>query len=219
MPSPPAPPPLGDTQIEELAALLERVPPPMQPLDVTMLDGLLCGVLLQPAPVPRGRWLPLVTDLQGRALPAGFDARPLHALVLRRHAELEAAIAQRRWFDPWVFEVPGETTDPPAPDGGDRDDGDDAPPPELAALLPWVAGFTLAMEWFPALIDRDDPALTVPLALIFRHGDADALEDADEVLAEIESLEPAHDLATGVEELVRATLLLADIGRPRRARR
>ena len=44
--------------------------------------------------------------------------------------------------------------------------------------------------------------------------DPDDLEDADELLEEIESLEPAVDLTEAVEGLVRATLLLADVSRP-----
>jgi len=49
---------------------------------------------------------------------------------------------------------------------------------------------------------------------VYRHLAPDDLEDADELLAEIESLEPPADLSAAVEELVRATLLLADVGRP-----
>ena len=60
----------------------------------------------------------------------------------------------------------------------------------------------------------DVGALTPPLALIFRHLDPDDLEDADDLLVEIDSLEPPTDLADAVEGLVRATLLLADVGRP-----
>ena len=67
------------------------------------------------------------------------------------------------------------------------------------------------MEFFPALMQRDAQALTEPLALLYRHLDPDDLEDADELLEEIESLEPPADLAEAVEGLVRATLLLADV--------
>ena len=42
----------------------------------------------------------------------------------------------------------------------------------------------------------------------------DDLEDADELIETIDSLEPPADLAEAVEGLVRATLLLADVGRP-----
>jgi hypothetical protein len=56
-------------------------------------------------PVPLAQWLPGVTDLDGRALPAGYDPTPLHALVQRRHAEIDRAIGRRDWFDPWIFQL------------------------------------------------------------------------------------------------------------------
>lgn len=190
--------PLEEHEIDELQALLDATPHPLEPLDVSMLDGYLCGVLLQPTRVPPSRWLPRVTDADGRALPPSFDAARLQALVQRRHAELNDAITRRQWFDPWVFELEAEDGEPPGAD----------------AVYPWVAGFALAMDCFPDLMQRDATALTEPLALLYRHLDPDDLEDADELLAEIETLEPPQDLSEAVEELVRATLLLADIGRP-----
>ena len=198
---------LDERDIDELQALLDRVPAPLEPLDVTMVDGFLCGVLLQPQPVPASQWLAHLTDADGRALPASFDATRLQALALRRHAELNDAIGQRQWFDPWVFELA-------AADGDDRDD-DSGAPHETEAVYPWVAGFATAQEFFPGLMRLDAKALTAPLALLYRHLDADDLEDADELIEEIESLEPPADLSAAVEELVRATLLLADISRPR----
>ena len=191
---------LTDAELDELQQLVDAVPAPLEPLDVSMIDGFLCGVLLQPKSVAPARWLPFVTDADGRALPRRFDPTRLHALVQRRHAELDAAIAQRRWFDPWVFELEGE---------------EGAPPP-IDAVYPWVAGFATALETFPGLMALDPAALTEPLALVYRHLAPDDLEDADELLAEIESLEPPADLSEAVEELVRATLLLADISRPLR---
>jgi uncharacterized protein len=203
---PPSTPPLDEHDIDALQALLDRVPAPLEPLDVSMLDGFLCGVLLQPQAVPAAQWLPHLTDADGRALPASFDARPLHALALRRHAELDDAITRRQWFDPWVFEMEA--------DGDDVEDDDDLPH-ETDAVYPWVAGFATAQEFFPGLMRLDARALTAPLALLYRHLEADDLEDADELVEEIESLEPPADLSAAVEELVRATLLLADISRPR----
>ena len=202
-----SPAPLGERDIDELQALLDRVPAPLEPLDVSMLDGFLCGVLLQPQPIPEAQWLPHVTDADGRALPQSFDARQLHALALRRHGELNDAINSRQWFDPWVFEL--EAADDL------ESEGDDDRPHETDAVYPWVAGFATAQEFFPSLMRLDAQALTAPLALLYRHLEADDLEDADELIAEIESLEPPADLSAAVEELVRATLLLADISRPR----
>lgn len=198
--------PLSESELDELQSLLDDVPAPLEPLDVSMLDGFLCGVLLQPQRIPESRWLPHITDADGRPLPPRFDATRLHALARRRHAELDDAIARRQWFDPWVFELEGED------DAGD-DDGGEAPP-EVEAVYPWVAGFATAQEFFPALMQFDAAAITEPLALVYRHLDPDDLEDADELLAEIETLEPPSDLAEAVECLVRATLLLADVSRP-----
>ena len=76
---------------------------------------------------------------------------------------------------------------------------------------PWVAGFAAALETFPALLGNDESVLLEPLALLYRHLDPEDLDDADTLLAEIEALEPPADLAAAVEELVRATLLLADV--------
>lgn len=197
-PATPAPPALGDAEIAELQALLDAVPAPLDPLDVVTLDGFLCGVIDQPDRVPRERWLAFITDIEGRALPPGHDARRLHALVLRREAELRWTIERRAWFDPWVFEL-----EPQSGDGVD-DLGD------LDAVYPWVAGFATALELFPELMSLPSETLNAPLALLYRYLDPDDLEDADELLAEIESLEPPADLAEAVEGLVRATLLLAD---------
>ncbi len=204
-----APRPLSDAELDRLQALLDSVPAPLESLDVSMLDGFLCGVLVQPGRIPANRWLPLITDLEGRPLPAAFDKASLHALVLRRHAELDFAIERRQWFDPWVFELETAVSRPE-----DDDDEVDGAPPEVDAVYPWVAGFVTALELFPALMARTGPALDDALVLLYRHLDPDDLEDADDILLTIEALEPPESLAVAVEELVRATLLLADIGRP-----
>ena len=214
--------PLDDRERDELQALLDRVPAPLEPLDVDMLDGYLCGVLVQPRRVSALRWLAHVTDVDGRALPRYVDATRLHALVRRRHAELDDAIERRQWFDPWVFELADDDGDGEGHSheddgaGGDSDDGGDDIPGGSAvdAVYPWVAGFATALELFPELMALDAGSLTGPLALVYRHLGPDDLEDADELLAEIDSLEPPADLAEAVEGLMRATLLLADIARP-----
>jgi uncharacterized protein len=211
-PRPPAVTPIDEREIDELQSLLDAVPAPLEPLDVSMLDGFLCGVLLQPQSIPESRWLPHLTDVDGRPLPAGFDARALHALARRRHAELDDAIARRQWFDPWVFEL--EDDEDAHADADHDDDDDEQAPASVDAVVPWVAGFATAQEFFPALMRLDEAAITEPLALLYRHLDPDDLEDADALLEEIESLEPPVDLAEAVEGLVRATLLMADVSRP-----
>jgi len=205
--------PLNERELDELQTILDRVPAPLEALDVSMLDGYLCGVLLQPRHIPVSRWLPHVSDVDGRALPPNFDTSRLGSLVLRRHAELDDAIQRRQWFDPWVFELSDGDEPDDAHDEDDADE-DDADAGAIDAVYPWVAGFATALEIFPDLMALDAKALTEPLALVYRHLAPDDLEDADDLLAEIESLEPPEDLSEAVEGLVRATLLLADIARP-----
>jgi uncharacterized protein len=184
--------------ILHLQSLLDALPAPLEPPDLSALDGYLCGVLLQPRPVPAPRWLPFVADVEGRPAPPGTGLEALHAAVQRRHAELERAITARQWFDPWIAEL-----------------GDDEP--VSAAVLPWVAGFATAMDRFPGLTALDDPALIEPLAMLYLHFDPADLEDADALLEVIESLEPPADLSEAAEDLVRAVLLMADVTRPRPA--
>ncbi|MEY3251992.1 MAG: hypothetical protein RL227_965 [Pseudomonadota bacterium] len=193
---------LTDDDIARLQTLLDGLPAPLQPLDTSAVDGFLCGVLLQPRPVPLARWLPAIYDLDGRAPPPGARVDEIRALAERRHAEIDAAIGRRDWFDPWIY--PLET-----------DDGEPAAPSEC--LLPWIAGFAAATELFPGLMAVDDPAMVEPLALLFMHVDPDDLEDADALAAVIETLEPPADLAEAVQDTVRALMLIADVTRPRPA--
>ncbi|MFT7722590.1 MAG: UPF0149 family protein [Roseateles sp.] len=196
-PTPHAAETLSEAELERLQALLDALPAPLQPLDVSMLDGYLCGVLLQPQAVLLAAWLPPLLDSEGRPTPARVDDELL-ALLRRRHKELNLAITGRQWFDPWVFEL-----------------DDEAGPSD--AVLPWVAGFAHALDAHPALLQLPEEPLLEPLAAIYLHLDPDDLEDADALLEEIESLEPPADLEEAVEGLVSAVLMLADVSRPLRA--
>jgi uncharacterized protein len=206
-PARPVEQPLSAAEFDELDRALAAWPPPAQPLDVVALDGHLCGVLLQPVPVPESQWLPGVLDVEtgsiaaapGPGWPAGESAARVATLVRRRHAELDAAIGARRWFDPWVFEL------------------DDAQLPPHAATLPWVAGFAAAMERFPKLMAQDEAQLLEPLAVLYAAFDPEDLEDAQALLEEIETLEPPATLEEAVEDLVTSVLRLADVARPGRA--
>ena len=191
-----------DSHITRLQTLLDALPEPLEPLDPSAVDGYLCGVLLQPRRVAETDWLPGATDLEGRPAPPGPALDELHALLRQRHAVVDRAIEARDWFDPWVFQL-------------DDEDGNEAPPAE--SMLPWVAGFAAAMDRFPALMDSDDAELIEPLALLYLHFDPADLEDADALLAVIETLEPPADLGEAVQDLVRALMLMADVTRPRRA--
>lgn len=202
--SKPATQPLSEAEMERLQDLLDALPAPLEPLDISMLDGYLVGVLLQPKAVPAHQWLRPILDSEGRELPPGLQTEPILALCKRRHQQLNRAIVERQWFDPWVFELGDEEED---------EDADlDSDPSET--LLPWVAGFALATEIFPDLMRQEASQLLEPLAAIYRHLDPDDLEDADDLLEEIESLEPPADLEEAVEALVSACLMLADVTRP-----
>ena len=186
--------PFSEAELDRLQALLDALPAPLEPLDVSMLDGYLCGVLLQPEAVPLAAWLPPILDSEGRPTPARVDDE-LVGLLRRRHKELNVAIAGRQWFDPWIFELE---------DGADPSE----------TVLPWVAGFAHALDAHPALMQLPEEPLLEPLAAIYLHLDPDDLEDADALLEEIESLEPPADLEEAVEGLVSAVLMLADVSRP-----
>ena len=191
---------LDEEEMRQLQQLLDRLPEPLQPLDISALDGFLCGVLLQPNDIDLSMWLPCITDLEARPVPAGFDIRPLQAMVLRRFRQLQRAITAREWFDPWIFEL-------------------DAQASVAECVLPWVAGFAAATDRFPQLMQRDDPHLLEPLALIYRHFEPEDLEDAQALQQVIETIEPPENLGEAVQDLVRSVMLLADITRPRRVAR
>jgi uncharacterized protein len=185
---------------ESLQALLDALPEPLEPPDVVMLDGFLCGVILRPAPLAGDEWLPFALDVEGRALPRSPAVAAAQPAVLRRHDALHRAIERRQWFDPWIFEL-----------------DIDALPGEV--VLPWVAGFAMAADRWPLPLDRQIPAAREAFALLYQYLDPVDWHEAADLAAEIESIEPPATLSEAVEDLVRATLLLADqvaLGRPAR---
>lgn len=199
-------PPPSDRDIRQapvdparVQALLDALPPPAEPMDLSMVDGYLCGLLLQSRVPDESLWWAPLLDLRDGPDTASPAAPPpaLARVVRERARALDDAIARRAWFDPWVIEA---------------DDGD-----PVASVLPWVAGFAVAMERFPALVDTDDPAAVEPLAALYRVFDLDVLEDMDDALRDaIEALEPPADLPEAVEDLVCSVLQLADVSRPLR---
>ena len=191
-----------------LADTLERVPEPVQALDLSAVDGFLVGLALQPRgprrPSP-AQWMPWVFDEAGRPWPPAvaqaLDARRLQALVLARFQQLDALIEQRQWFDPWVLA-------PETPDAW------------LEVVQPWVLGFATACGHWPELTEgpwAHEPEFTEGLAQLYQHLDPDDLEDAEALLAELDTLEPLETLDEAVESLVRGSLLMADVSRPLKA--
>ena len=191
---------LNDAERERLEALLDALPPPLEPLDLSALDGFLVGVLLQPRPIAAPLWLRHVPDADGRAPPKGLRVDELSALVQRRHAELANAIAARQWFDPWVFELAADER------------GNEPSPSQM--VLPWVAGFSAALDVFPGLLQLDVAALREPLAVLYANFDPEDLDDIDDLRELIDEIARPETLAEAVEDLVRCTLLLADVSRP-----
>ena len=197
--------PLSDEERDQLEAALDRLPPPLEPLDISALDGFLVGVLLQPESLPPSAWLPYVLDTDGRAPPVGAATALPIRLILRRHVELDHAIAARQWFDPWVFELEVDA------EAG----GVEHLPSQV--VLPWVAGFAAALDTFGGLLALPDEAVREPLAELYAHFDPDDLEDVDDLQVLIDDIEPPETVTEAVENLVRCTLLLADASRPRPA--
>lgn len=101
---------LSDAEFAELDELLAATPEPLEPVDVVMLDGYLCGVIVQPVLLQPATWLPHVFDFEGTPLPADADPAWLErttALILRRHGALNRAIVEDGWFEPLVLEADG----------------------------------------------------------------------------------------------------------------
>jgi uncharacterized protein len=208
----PAPSPTTEADIKQLQSLLDRIPSPLEPLDVSMMDGYLCSVLIQPRKIDLKEYLPFILDIEGQPAPNDFPFERTAALVEKRHHELQQAIQSRSWFDPWVFEL--EDDDLPQRAGLCAE--------QIKArfcVYPWVAGFVSGLACFPELLEssREEEAaqqLNEALALLYQYLDPEDLEDADDILEEIAALEPAVDLGECVESLVQATLLLMDLSQP-----
>ena len=102
---------LSDAEFDELDDLLAATPEPLEPLDASMLDGYLAGVLVQPRLIPIEEWLPPVFDYEGRPLPADVDPAWLariRALVERRFASLNQSMLEQGWFYPVVLDLDAE---------------------------------------------------------------------------------------------------------------
>jgi len=207
----PASPDLTDREIEELDDLLAQTPEPLQPLDVVMLDGYLCGVLVQPRLIDAAEWLPPIFDFDGASLPETVDpawrAR-CETLIRRRHEALNAALVEDGWFDPLVMELSEE-------------DAAEVPPDlrELGlislSMMPWVGGFQQAAVCFPELAEMPDDAVMTALARLYRHLPAETDEDR-EVRATLDREQPLATLDDAIEEVVLAIADLVDLTHDRR---
>lgn len=222
-PSKPAPArDLSDADFAELDDLLLETPEPLESVDAVMLDGFLCGVIVQPVLLQPATWLPHVFDFDGRPLPDDVDAAWLQrttALIMRRHAALNRAIVEDGWFDPLILEFEDDASDE---DDTDKDAAPREPVPEgevdpmeglgpvSQALMPWVAGFQHATVCFPDLAEMPDDAVMTSLARLFRHLPAGTDEER-EVVATLDREHPLATLDDAMEELVVTVADLQDL--------
>ena len=202
---------LTDAEFAELDELLAATPEPLQPVDSVMLDGFLCGVLVQPLLLEPAAWLPHVFDFDATPLPDDTDPawrERTTALILRRYGALNRAMAEDGWFNPLILEFDDEHPLQPPPDGG--------PDPmaglsEISqALMPWVAGFQHATLCFPDLAEMPDDAVMSALARLYRHLPAETDEER-EVVATVERERPLKDMEEAIEELVVTVADLYDL--------
>ncbi|MGY4831526.1 UPF0149 family protein [Sphaerotilaceae bacterium SBD11-9] len=207
---------LTDAEFAELDDLLAQTPEPLQPVDSVMLDGFLCGVLVQPLLLEPEAWLPHVFDFDATPLPEGTDPawrERTTALILRRYGALNRAMAEDGWFNPLILEFDDEHPRELPPEGE---------PDPLAglneisqALMPWVAGFQHATLCFPDLAEMPDDAVMTALARLYRHLPTETAEER-EVVETIEREHPLKDMEDAIEDLVVTVADLYDLTRDQR---
>ena len=205
---------LTDAAFAELDELLLATPEPLEPLDAVMLDGYLCGVIVQPVLLEPATWLAHVFDFDGRPLPDDVDRAWLDrttALILRRQAALNRAIVEDGWFDPLILEPDDDNADDDAQArDADPDDPAAALSPVSQALMPWVAGFHHAVETFPDLVELPDDAVMTALARLYRHLPPESAEER-EVVATLDREHPLATLDEAMEDLVVTVADLQDL--------
>lgn len=214
---------LTDAEFAELDDLLAQTPEPLQALDTSMLDGYLCGVLVQPRLIPIEEWLPPIFDFEGQPLPESVDPAWLarvRALVERRFASLNQSMLEQGWFYPVVLDLEAEAEAEAAAKaaGADTDaalgadtgtdanadaDADDAVPtdPITRTLMPWVGGFEYAAVTFPDLHEQADDTIDTLLARLYRHLPVETPEE-QEVVDTLNREHPLKDLDDAIEDLV-----------------
>jgi uncharacterized protein len=207
---PPSTPPtasdLTDADLDTLAGLLASTPEPLEPMTVAVLDGYLCGVIVQPVLLRPEQWLPQVFDLDGEPLPQDADPawrERVTALIVRHHAALNRAIVEDGWFDPVVVDF-----DEDHPIAVSEYEPLAALPPVSQALAPWVVGFRLAQDAFGQLRGLGEPEIDAALARLERHlppppGEASA--------APFDPARPLEGLDAAIDELVATVVELSDL--------
>jgi uncharacterized protein len=198
---------LTDVEIAEIDDLLAAVPEPWEAVDAVMLDGYLCGVLVQPVSLEQEQWLPPIFGSTEGATPFGPDVPGWHhakherllALATRRKEALQRAILEEGWFDP-IVPVPEDEQGKPL-------EGKAA----LEGLGFWIAGFEWALANFTQLEERGLPGVPDLLDSLWRH-----LPEQDETQrAMTQALDKEHPLRSldeAIEQLVFDVVDLHEIG-------
>lgn len=203
---------LTDAEVSELDDLLAMVPEPFESLDVSALDGYLCGVLAQPAPLEEAQWLAGVFDWNW----GDDDVAPLQpetsgwheakhervlSLIRRRHAALNRAMFEDGWFDPLVMS--------PEDEQGRELQGTAA---FEAALGPWVMGFEHAQNLFPGLAELPVQEVQDLMTCLWRHLPAKD-EDEQAYAKALDQEHPLKNLDAAIEDLVANVVELTELGR------
>lgn len=221
---------LSDAEFDELDELLAITPEPLEPLDASMLDGYLAGVLVQPRLIPIEEWLPPIFDYEGRELPDDVDPAWLariRSLVERRFASLNHSMLEQGWFYPVVLDLDAEeegvaedgteegaeagetkaedTAEAAAEVAADEPVDPDAPQfpedPITRALLPWVGGFEYAAVTFPDLHEQADDNINALLARLYRHLPAETPEEV-EIVELLDKEHPLKNIDEAIEDLI-----------------
>ena len=216
---------LTDAEFEELDELLATTHAPLQALDASMLDGYLCGVLVQPRLIESDEWLPNIFDYDGGVLPDDIDATWLariRELVERRHAALNRSMVEDGWFDPVVLDLDEvDAAEPEAIPEGETEEQAEARTTYAGmslisrTLMPWVAGFQHACLCFPDLSDMTDDAVMAAMARLYRHLPAETDEEK-EIIATLDREHPLNDLDDAIDELVVTVADLCDLTEEKR---
>ena len=211
---------LTDAEFAELDELLATTPEPLNALDASMLDGYLCGVIVQPRLIETDEWLPNIFDYDGGLLPDGVDATWLariRQLVERRHAALNRGLVEDGWFDPVVLDIDEQAAaaaeEPPADETAEQAASRaiyESMSLISRTLMPWVAGFQHACLCFPELADTDDDAIHAAMARLYRHLPAETDEEK-EIVATLDREHPLKDIDDAIEELVVSVADIADL--------
>jgi uncharacterized protein len=205
---------LTPQEFDELDDLLAKTPGGLEAMDVAMLDGYLCGVLVQPDLLQPADWLPPIFDSESKPLPADTDpawrARVCE-LIERRHAALRKTMAEDQWFDPIVLQM--------------DDDSEPDPDPAFAALpayskplVPFASGFITALNAFPnGLLSLTDEDAEAAMDRVARHLPSSDDEERA-AMAELDAEIPLKNLDEAVEDLVLAIVELDALTEPERYR-